>query len=63
MPVAVNADVEFLESLSAHADYGDIMRWLGGFTQPPKCTFLVHGEPEACQSRYDAAKQTVKACS
>lgn len=47
MPVAVNADIEFVESLSAHGDYGDILRWLKGFTQPPKMTFLVHGEPEA----------------
>lgn len=48
MPVTVNAKLEFMESLSAHADYKDIMRWLGGFTVPPKTTFLVHGEPEAC---------------
>lgn len=50
MPVAVNAKVEFIESLSAHADYADIMRWLKGFTEPPKTTFLVHGEPEAAIS-------------
>ena len=45
MPVAVEADVEFIESLSAHADYHDILRWLKGFTEPPETTFLVHGEP------------------
>ncbi len=48
LPVAVNADVEFVESLSAHADYDDVLRWLGGFKRPPKTTFLVHGESEAC---------------
>lgn len=47
MPVAVNAELEFIESLSAHGDYNDILRWLGGFHQPPKVTFLVHGEPDA----------------
>lgn len=47
MPVAVNAELEFVESLSAHGDWGDIMRWLRGFDQPPKATFLVHGESEA----------------
>ncbi len=47
MPVAVNAQIEFVESLSAHGDYHDILRWLKGFTQPPKTTFLVHGEPES----------------
>jgi len=50
MPVAVNSDVEFIESLSAHADYSDTMRWLKGFEKPPKTTFLVHGEPKAADS-------------
>lgn len=47
MPVAVNAQVEFVESLSAHGDYNDILRWLKGFQKPPKSTFLVHGESES----------------
>ncbi len=50
MPVSINAKVEFIDSLSAHGDYSDIMRWLRGFTQPPKTTFLVHGEPKAAES-------------
>lgn len=50
MPVAVNTEVEFVESLSAHADYDDIMRWLRGFEKPPKTTFLVHGEPDAAKA-------------
>lgn len=50
LPVAVNAQVEFVESLSAHADYSDILRWLKGFKQPPKTTFLVHGEPDSLQA-------------
>ena len=33
--------------MSAHADAGEILRWLGGFERPPAMTFLVHGEPEA----------------
>lgn len=47
MPIAVNAHIEFIESLSAHADYNDILRWLKNFEVAPKMTFLVHGEPEA----------------
>jgi metallo-beta-lactamase family protein len=31
--------------MSAHADSQEILRWLRGFTSPPKRTFLVHGEP------------------
>lgn len=46
-PVAVKSEIEFIESLSAHGDYNDILRWLKGFQKAPKTTFLVHGEPEA----------------
>ena len=45
--VPVAAHVEQLESMSAHADAGEIRRWLGSFTAPPKQTFIVHGEPTA----------------
>jgi metallo-beta-lactamase family protein len=45
--VPVNAQVDRLESMSAHADCAEILRWLGGFTRPPTTTFLVHGEPTA----------------
>jgi metallo-beta-lactamase family protein len=46
-PVQVRARVEKLNSLSAHADQAEIIRWLKGFKRPPKQTFLVHGEPPA----------------
>ncbi len=45
--VEVRASVEQLDSLSAHADSNEILRWLRGFKEPPRKTFLVHGEPEA----------------
>lgn len=57
MPVAVNAEVEFVESLSAHADYGDILRWLKGFERPPKATYLVHGESPSADALKDRIKQ------
>lgn len=41
------AETQTLGSLSAHADQGEIMRWLKGFKSPPKKTFIVHGEPPA----------------
>ena len=50
LPVTVNAEIEYVKSLSAHADYSDIIRWLEGFEQPPKTTFLVHGEKESSQA-------------
>lgn len=42
--VPVRAHIESISSLSAHADCGEIMRWLGGFKRPPLKTFVVHGE-------------------
>ena len=45
--VDCRAEVQTLGSLSAHADQGEIMKWLRGFKQPPKKTFIVHGEPPA----------------
>lgn len=46
-PVGINCRIEFVESLSAHADADDIIRWLNNFKRPPKKIFLVHGEPDA----------------
>jgi metallo-beta-lactamase family protein len=45
--VRVRARIERVNALSAHADQGEILRWLRGFVEPPKTTFLVHGEPSA----------------
>jgi len=44
--VPVAARIERLESMSAHADAAEIMKWLEGFSRPPTMTYLVHGEPE-----------------
>jgi metallo-beta-lactamase family protein len=48
--VPVAARIERIESMSAHADASEIMRWLEGFTRPPSMTYLVHGEPGALQA-------------
>lgn len=45
--VAVRAEIRKLNSLSAHADSNEIMRWLHNFKAAPKKTFIVHGEPPA----------------
>jgi metallo-beta-lactamase family protein len=42
--VPVRAQVELIETMSAHADSGEILRWLNGFRTPPRTTFIVHGE-------------------
>ena len=48
--VPVNARVAHLDSMSAHADAGEIMRWLRTFTRPPSQTYIVHGEPSAADA-------------
>jgi metallo-beta-lactamase family protein len=45
--VPVAARIERIDSMSAHADSNEIMRWLHGFTSAPGQTFIVHGEPVA----------------
>jgi metallo-beta-lactamase family protein len=48
--VPVHARIEKIDSMSAHADSQEILRWLGGFKRPPQMTFLVHGELVAMQA-------------
>lgn len=44
--VPVNAQVANLAMLSAHADADELIRWVKGFTAPPKKVFVIHGEPQ-----------------
>jgi metallo-beta-lactamase family protein len=48
--VPVHAHVAQIESMSAHADSTEIMRWLGGFSEAPRTTFIVHGELPAMEA-------------
>ena len=43
--IPVTATIVKIDSMSAHADQGEILRWLGNFKAPPRTTYLVHGEP------------------
>ena len=47
---------ERIDSMSAHADSQETLRWLGGFNTPPRMTYLVHGEP----GPMDALKATLE---
>lgn len=42
--VAINAQVEVMSNLSAHADYQEILDWLGHIKKAPKKVFITHGE-------------------
>jgi len=48
--VSVAAKIERLDSMSAHADSNEILRWLKDFTKPPQMTYIVHGEPPAAEA-------------
>ncbi len=48
--VPVKARVHNMEMLSAHADAGEIMGWLGKLHRPPDKVFITHGEPEASEA-------------
>jgi metallo-beta-lactamase family protein len=48
--VAVRASIHTLGGFSAHADQKALMAWAGGFSKPPKRTFVVHGEAAAANN-------------
>lgn len=48
--IPVRAEVQNLSMLSAHADAGEILKWLGGFRRPPRKTFITHGESRAAEA-------------
>jgi len=54
--VPVRATVETLDAVSAHADADDLLRWLRGFAQAPRQTYVVHGEPSASQALVEAIR-------
>lgn len=46
----VHAQVKNLDTFSAHADWQEILEWLGSFQNKPKKVFITHGQPEASES-------------
>jgi metallo-beta-lactamase family protein len=55
--VPVHAQIARIESMSAHADSQEILRWLRGFAKPPRTTFIVHGEPTAMEALQTSIQQ------
>ncbi len=54
----VEAKIEYVDALSCHADYEEILQWLQSFQRPPERVFLVHGETDASQSLADKIRQS-----
>ena len=43
----VHCQVRSISGFSAHSDEPELLAWLGNFTQKPRTTFIVHGDPAA----------------
>jgi metallo-beta-lactamase family protein len=48
--VPIRAEIVSLDQLSSHADYREIVNWLGHFDVSPAETFITHGEPAAADA-------------
>lgn len=42
--IKVQAKIMTMDGMSGHADRDGLLEWIHGFTNPPKQTFVVHGE-------------------
>jgi metallo-beta-lactamase family protein len=47
---SVHAEIKEMDAFSSHADYNEILEWLGYFESQPKKVFITHGELEAALS-------------
>lgn len=55
--IAINAVVENLEGLSAHADSDGLVQWVKSASSLPKKIFITHGELDSA----DALKKRIEA--
>jgi metallo-beta-lactamase family protein len=51
--IPVRAKIRSVDALSGHGDWQDIIRWLSGIANPPKKTFIVHGEMKSSLAMQD----------
>ena len=57
--MTIQARVEMLDGLSAHADQGELLQWLASAPKPPRQIWLVHGEPQARETLAEKIRQTM----
>jgi metallo-beta-lactamase family protein len=50
MKIPIKADIDKINSFSAHADYNEIVKWMNGFKKKPKKVFVVHGEEKSSRA-------------
>ena len=59
-PMRVRAEVDSLQSLSAHADHLELLAWIKPVAGSLKKIFLVHGEPEGAAELQKAIQEQYK---
>lgn len=57
--IPVRAHIESLNTMSAHADYREILDWLKNFKHPPRKVFITHGNNESALSLKNKIEQTL----
>lgn len=58
--IPVRAKIKVLDGFSAHADQGEILRWLGTFKKAPGMTYIVHGEPPAASALAEVIRDRLR---
>jgi len=53
----MRAEIVNIESLSAHADAGEIQTWVSLLSPKPKKVFVIHGEPSASRALADNLRE------
>lgn len=48
--IQVKAEIDVLPGVSGHADRSGLLRWVGGFEEKPKLTFVNHGDPDSAEA-------------
>ncbi|HZN48733.1 MAG TPA: MBL fold metallo-hydrolase RNA specificity domain-containing protein, partial [Ramlibacter sp.] len=52
--------VASLNTLSAHADRGELLRWIGKLPKAPRGVYVTHGEPVAADSLRQAIEEAYR---
>lgn len=55
--VPVKCTIEYISSMSGHADRGELFQWMSGFKEKPKITFTIHGEGNDLQLYAQAIRE------
>lgn len=55
--VPVHCKIEYISSMSGHADRGELFQWMSNFKESPKITFTIHGERNDLQQYAQAIRE------